>query len=417
MFGPFASPIKKMRENAANWLQLADKVCDYRRDQLTEAQMAGLLQAAGGLRQKLKERADASRLKLGIEALEDVLRTTGGRIYPKSSLVENVEFFVVAAIVILGIRAYLFQPFKIPTNSMWPTYHGMTADVYPDPAEAPGPLLRAVRFGLFGARHREMVAPDSGEIAVPVSAAGYLVCNRKNAHDWLVLPTVNREYIFRVNDTPVSLQVPADFDFDWAFHDAFGVTREQLAARARESTRGNSQYRWVVLDRAAVRSRPFLSFDILTGDQLFVDRISYHFRRPAVGEGFVFRTGNIASPEMQDAAGRQIDQYYIKRLVGAPGDVLEVREPVLWRNGRPITGAAAFLKNARREGLYPGYQALGLLAASAQVTVPPKSFLAMGDNSPNSKDGRYWGFVPDKDVVGRPLFIYFPFTKRWGPAR
>jgi signal peptidase I len=32
-------------------------------------------------------------------------------------------------------------------------------------------------------------------------------------------------------------------------------------------------------------------------------------------------------------------------------------------------------------------------------------------------DGRYWGFVPAKDAVGRPLFIYFPFTRRWGPAR
>jgi signal peptidase I len=406
-----------MRDNAANWLQLADKVCAYRRDQLTAAQLAELLQASGGLRQKLKERADASRLKLGIEELEGVLRKTGGRIYPKSSLVENIEFFVVAAIVILGIRAYLFQPFKIPTNSMWPTYHGMTADVYPNLADAPGPVLRAVRFVLFGARHREVVAPESGEIVVPVNPAGYLGCDRKNGRDWLVLPSVNREYVFYVNETPVSFQVPADFDFDVAFHDAFGVTREQLAARARQSTRGNSLFRWVVLDRAAVRGRPMLSFDILTGDQLFVDRISYHFRRPAVGEGFVFRTGNITSPEMQDAAGRQIDQYYIKRLVGAPSDVLEVKEPVLWRNGRPITGAAAFSKNARREGLYPGYQAMGLLAPSVRVTVPPRSFLAMGDNSPNSKDGRYWGFVPEKDVVGRPLFIYFPFTKRWGPAQ
>jgi signal peptidase I len=41
----------------------------------------------------------------------------------------------------------------------------------------------------------------------------------------------------------------------------------------------------------------------------------------------------------------------------------------------------------------------------------------MGDNSGNSADGRYWGFVPAADVIGRPLFIYYPFTRRWGPAR
>jgi signal peptidase I len=50
------------------------------------------------------------------------------------------------------------------------------------------------------------------------------------------------------------------------------------------------------------------------------------------------------------------------------------------------------------------------------MTVPARSFLALGDNSANSKDGRYWGYVPAKDVVGKPLFIYYPFTSRWGPA-
>ena len=45
------------------------------------------------------------------------------------------------------------------------------------------------------------------------------------------------------------------------------------------------------------------------------------------------------------------------------------------------------------------------------------NFFAMGDNSPNSADGRVWGFVPAMDVVGRPLFVYYPFTSHWGPAR
>src|SRR5690606_849055 len=62
-----------------------------------------------------------------------------------------------------------------------------------------------------------------------------------------------------------------------------------------------------------------LSFDILTGDQLFVDRVSYHFVRPEVGDGFVFRTGNI--PDLARIGG---DQYYIKRLVGVPGDELRI---------------------------------------------------------------------------------------------
>ena len=60
-----------------------------------------------------------------------MLRAHGGKIYPQSTLVEYVEFFLVAAIVILGLRAYFVQPFKIPTGSMQPTLMGDTvAGVY-----------------------------------------------------------------------------------------------------------------------------------------------------------------------------------------------------------------------------------------------------------------------------------------------
>jgi signal peptidase I len=173
------------------------------------------------------------------------------------------------------------------------------------------------------------------------------------------------------------------------------------------------------LGKTAQAGEPILRFDLLTGDQLFVDRVSYHFVRPKVGQGFVFRTGNI--PGIADAYG---DQYYIKRLVGTPGDTLQLQEPVLWRNGKPIEGADAFEKNARREGKYAGYfngsaagRANYLLSPAEKLTVPPHSYFAMGDNSGNSLDSRYWGFVPARDVAGRPLFIYYPFTRRWGPAR
>jgi signal peptidase I len=148
------------------------------------------------------------------------------------------------------------------------------------------------------------------------------------------------------------------------------------------------------------RGDPVLRFDILTGDQLFVDRLSYHFMRPKVGQGFVFRTDHI--PRIGKA------DYYIKRLVGLPGDTIAIRPPQIIRNGQPISGADAFELNSHQVAPYTGY------------TDPPlgsEEFFAMGDNSSNSADGRYWGFVPGDDVIGRPIFIYYPFTKRWGPAR
>jgi signal peptidase I len=158
-----------------------------------------------------------------------------------------------------------------------------------------------------------------------------------------------------------------------------------------------------------------LSFDIITGDQLFVDRMSYHFVRPKIGSGFVFRTTNI--PGTLDRNQNHIDSYYIKRLAGQPGDKLEIRNGVLHRNGAPITGAQAFTDNAERNGKYRGYQNTGLLSAGQTYAVSDDGYIALGDNSYNSSDSRYWGEVPKKDAVGRPLWVFYPFNNHWGPAK
>jgi signal peptidase I len=429
VFGFFASNERKMRENAENWLQLADKVFSYRRDQLTGIQIRDLREKSADLRFKLKQRADAGRLKLGIESLEGALQQVGGTFYPKSAIVENVEFFMVAAIIVLGIRTYFLQPFKIPTNSMWPSYYGMTPQVFKQRADEPGVFPAAVRFLAFGARPHRLDAPAGGEILVPIGGAerrGAVHSSIVDGHSWLVFPTKVREYTLLVGDEPVTVRVPMDFDFDWLVFEAFFSHGEAYDPEAfyswvrRKVSAGDGVVQVVdgerllclQTGRRVEAGERVLAFDLMTGDQLFVDRFSYHFVRPPVGSGFVFRTGNIPGIVATDG-----DQYYVKRLVGRPGDTLEIKDYRLYRDGNPITGASAFEKNARREGDYVGYRNVGGLAVGRTMTVEPHSFLALGDNSANSKDGRYWGFVPEKDVIGRPLFIYYPFTRRWGPAR
>ncbi len=426
MFGFFKSQERKMRENAANWLEVAEKVYHFRRDVLPAAQVTELQTEIGGLRGLLKERAGAEKLKLAIERLEELLRRTGGAIYPKSALVENVEFFLVAAIVILGIRTYFVQPFKIPTNSMWPTYNGMTPQVFPARDQEPGVAAQVGRFLAFGARPRRVDAPADGEVLIPLGfERGRLPSQTVGDRTWLVIPTKVKEYTLYVGGEPARVRVPMDFDFEWAIRDAFfpNSTRPQepaatdlmrAAMRPGAVARGPDGQLYLRTGRQLKRGERLLSFDILTGDQLFVDRMSYHFIRPEVGSGFVFRTGNI--PGLAASFG---DQYYIKRLVGVPGDTLEIRQPVLYRNGAPITGSAAFDKNARQAGDYVGYrhQEGQLLSRGTDLTVGEDQYFALGDNSANSLDGRYWGFVPAKDVVGRPIFVYFPFTKHWGPAK
>ena len=290
---------------------------------------------------------------------------------------------------------------------------------------------RVLRLLAMGARPRTMDAPADGEVLIPVVGNEERVgvpYREVPGRDWWVFPAKHKEYTLFVNNRPVSVTVPLDFDFEWVIRDAFVPKSAalhdsggaEIAAylkanlnRIVKTSEGKTFWRTGKIVRAGER---VLSFDILTGDQLFVDRVSYHFVRPQVGDGFVFRTDHIDSPFMRTASGQQLEQYYIKRLAGTPGDLLEIRDYTLYRNGAPITGSKAYNLNATRTNNYPGYRAIGLLAPGQTYTVPSDAYIALGDNSANSQDSRYWGTVPAKDVVGRPLFIYYPFTKRWGPA-
>jgi len=319
----------------------------------------------------------------------------------------------------------------------------MTAENFPPGAAVPGPAGRILRFVAFGAQRRTMVAPRDGEVSVPlfISSGGdraTVAYTKKAGRKWFVVPTQVKEYTFYVDGAPATLQVPADFgetEFDDMVFNTFFPDRAAMFAqveRARQAGRieevsqrldENADRFYMALrvpfGKTVRAGEPVMRFDVLAGDQLFVDRVSYQFVRPRVGQGFVFRTDHI--PEIERAYG---DQYFVKRLVGVPGDSIEMRQPRLYRNGSPITGSAAFALNAGRVSPYRGYfnashddPRYSMLFPGETIKVPEHGYLALGDNSHDSFDGRFWGFVPEKDVVGRPLFIYYPFTRRWGTAK
>jgi len=430
MLGIFRSERSKTRSAAKHWIYLANKVRHFRRDELSEADLAALQSRLEALRRGLKAKpADTSRLRLDMEALEGHLKKVGGALYPRSSFGENVEFFLVALILYAGCTAFFLKPFKIPTNSMWPTYHGMTAEVYRSEEQKPNALAKWLRLIAFGAVRHEVEAPADGELSVPVLlgqefAVPYDIAPKRR---YLVLPGQGYRFTFEVGGEPVSFKTPLDFSIEeWVLGPALfpeaesfeAAVRRRIRSGAYEGTRrmrfrrgdGATGYADVIMVRTGRRFREgetMFSFDILTGDQLLVDRMSYHFVRPKLGDGFVFRTGAI--PKLNGS-----DKFYIKRLAGTPGGRLQIADGALLIDGEPARGSPAFDRNASRELPYEGYLNKGLLAEGKTVEVPDRRYFALGDNSDNSQDSRYWGFVPDHAVVGQPVFIYYPFTRRFG---
>lgn len=115
------------------------------------------------------------------------------------------------------------------------------------------------------------------------------------------------------------------------------------------------------------------------------------------------------------------DPDYVKRVVGAPGDTLEMRDKRLYRNGDVLNeGYVHYVDGVddqyrpqfawQRRFLAPGIDPAGYRPSRddwGPIVVPPESFFVMGDNRDNSADSRYWGFVPRSAIKGRPLVVYF----------
>ncbi|HSS99072.1 MAG TPA: signal peptidase I [Terriglobales bacterium] len=170
---------------------------------------------------------------------------------------------------------------------------------------------------------------------------------------------------------------------------------------------------------------------LLIGDHVFVNRIQFApktgwmgpllpYRQIHRGDIFVF-----LSPMTPGL-------YVVKRVMGIPGDHIHLRDGVVYRNGEKLDepyvnhdASVASLDDPDRRSyrlnfpaVMPTYAdqladywqlSLRQYIQGDDIVVPPDSYFAMGDNRDVSYDSRYWGFVPQQNVVGRPMFIYWSF--------
>jgi signal peptidase I len=105
---------------------------------------------------------------------------------------------------------------------------------------------------------------------------------------------------------------------------------------------------------------------------------------------------------------------FIKRVIGLPGDTLELRNKRVYINGTMLNEPYVhYLVPPDEEGSGGEFD---VRVQYGPVTVPPGHYFMMGDNRDNSQDSRYWGFMPQEYIKGRALFVYFSFGEETGLA-
>jgi len=164
---------------------------------------------------------------------------------------------------------------------------------------------------------------------------------------------------------------------------------------------------------------------LLIGDHVFVNREQFAPRTQWLGPLMPYRDVHrdeiavFMSPE-------QPGLFLVKRIIGTPGDRIHLRDDVVYRNGEKLV--EPFVRHKREEhNLYTDNfpavvpseangvrnekwaQELPSHIEGADIVVPPESYFAMGDNRDVSYDSRFWGFIPQKNMIGRPMFIYWSF--------
>jgi signal peptidase I len=149
---------------------------------------------------------------------------------------------------------------------------------------------------------------------------------------------------------------------------------------------------------------------ILVGDHFFLDKFAFpanypEFMNKVLPTREIHRGDIVAFKSPGDPKVP-----FIKRVIGLPGETLEIRDKTVYINGKELAESYKHFIDPniyeRGSGIPSDYIARDNFGPKV---IPPNSYFMMGDNRDNSNDSRFWGVVDGKMVIGKPLFIYWSY--------
>lgn len=141
-------------------------------------------------------------------------------------------------------------------------------------------------------------------------------------------------------------------------------------------------------------------------DRLIIDKLTYQFDHPQRGDIIVFRPPPTLQKQINQQGDSLSKKTLIKRVIGIPGDRLELKEGAVYRNNVRIQ--EYYVAHAAKTSVQVCPQSRSQSFLALPQVVPANHYLVLGDNRLNSYDGRCWGLVSRSDLLGRAAFRYWP---------
>lgn len=425
--------IRKLRKQVKGVCCDADKLIKMRGDLLPVETIASLTLSQNELKQEAKKLHFWNKIKPQekldkIAASVKSLSSTVDELTPpslKHPMYAILDTLLVAFGVAMAFRAYFFQPFKIPTGSMQPTFYGVHSE-YLSPEQASfydtTPVFKQLKWLITGATYIDVVAKKDcfAEFYTDSRYPGFIVVKLG-------------ENIYKIPQDAFDRGEIKNLEaFDRMADNPYDAMKPKLIGSVRAGTRLWSGF-------------------VHSGDQVFANRMAWNFFPPERDDTMIFTTSvpeiEFAMPSTKENTfpfpfvvkdepiqpGLMAGQHYIKRLVGMPDETISISAGRIVADGKPIEGLPGMDRISRGEDGYRPYRVVsvsnplpkdnqnykfdGALVYEDDEVKLEDEYMALGDNTSNSYDSRFWGPVPRRAMVGPAAFVWWPFTDRWGRVK
>lgn len=374
--------LRRKRKQLLAAANRADALRRMERHLVAEQDDDALRNAIAAAREAASSAKDGAAIDAAGIALENAVSRGPWHPLHRSAIAENFEVLLVAVAVAMAFRCYFLQPFKIPTGSMQPTLYGIHVESWTKPTLWDRRPLKYIKWALTGDWYTEVRVKQGGTL---------LTMGETVKPGYVTIKVAGRKY-----------HVPAE-----AVVKHGHIDLSDSKDIRRDGTIPSGGVIWAGTVKA--------------GDHVFVNRVAWNFRRPRRGDVMVFSTTGIK--------GLSDGMHYIKRMSGLPGEKVAIWPPNLVINDEIVKEPHSIGRISERRRIAPdeppfaGYVLIAtnsairadtpspLCAMGDSVHLGEGEYYALGDNTTNSRDSRYWGPVPARNLLGPAAFIYWPFTR------